>query len=119
MSYVHTLPQIVTDRNKIQVGAINLLLELDLMEGYTPLDVSSASKLDFILQKPDGTFLTYPALFRTDGTDGKVYHLTIAGDLPIEGDYYMQTYIEMPSFKGYSTPVKFTVYENIPVTADF
>jgi hypothetical protein len=118
MSYTYTIPQIATDKNKIQAGAINLMLELDLMEGNAPLDVSSANVINIIIQKPDNSFITYPAMFRTDGTDGKIYHLTVAKDIDMGGDYYIQSYLEMPNFKGYSTPVKFTVYENIPISSN-
>lgn len=104
-----------TSRNNIQVGAINLLVELELREGYGVLDVSTATVKTIIIEKPDHTTLiSASASFMTDGTDGLIYYRTVAGDLNQIGVYNVQAYVEMPSFTGYSTPTDFEVFPNLP-----
>jgi hypothetical protein len=97
----------------VQVGAINLSIELELRDGYSALDISGATTKQIIIDKPDGTNLTRGATFTTDGKDGKLYYLTVAGDLDQAGDYRAQSYIIIPGFNGYSSATTFTVYANI------
>ena len=99
--------------NNIQVGAVNLLIQLAIREGYGVLDVSSATTKQLIIKKPNGVKITGDASFQTDGTDGLIYYRTVAGDLDQAGTYNVQAYIEMPSFSGYTTPTSFQVASNI------
>ncbi len=78
------------------------------------MDISSASTKTIIIEKPDSTIISASATFLTDGTDGKIYYRTVIGDLNQAGTYNVQSYLEMSDFIGYSTPVSFTVYANLP-----
>lgn len=115
MTYNYILQQAHPDKNNIQVGAIGFLIELNIKAGNSPLDISSATTKNIIIEKPDSTILTASGSFVTDGTDGLLYYRTISGDLDQEGTYNVQAYLVMPDFTGYSTPVSFTVYPNIPL----
>lgn len=102
-------------RNNIQVGATNLLVELELREGYNVLDISSATVKNIIIEQPNSTLITSSGSFLTDGTDGILYYRTSPTDLIQVGTYNVQAYIEMPDFIGYSTPTSFNVYQNLPL----
>lgn len=113
--YTYLLPQIQTDKNKIQVGAVGLRLQLEVKEGTTALDISSASAMNFIIERPDSTVITKPGVFYTNGSDGILYYITVSGDINQEGLYYAQAYLQITGYTGYTTPVSFTVYQNIPI----
>jgi hypothetical protein len=90
-----------------------LSIELELRDGYVALDISSATTKQIIIHKPDGTHLIRDVNFVTDGTDGKIYYLTVTGDLDQSGEYMTQSYVDFPGFKGYSAITSFTVYANV------
>ncbi len=98
---------------EIRVGDIGTHLELELQEECVVVDISSASVKNITLQRPDKTSVTRAGTFTTDGTDGKIYLATIAGDLSMEGTYYIQAYIELPAWQGYSSVGEFEVHDNL------
>jgi hypothetical protein len=117
MTYTYLIPQVPTDKDHIQVGAKNLAIKLQVKEGNSALDISSASIKNIIIEKPDDTIVTGSAAFFTSGSDGiLVYYTSSSSILDQAGDYNAQAYIEMTGFAGYTTPVIFTVYENLPLT---
>ena len=101
-------------RNNIQIGATNLLIELEIREGYGALDISSATIKNIIIEKPDNTLIITSGSFSSNGKDGRLYYRTNTGDLSLAGVYNVQSYLEMPDFSGYSTPTSFQVYANLP-----
>lgn len=104
-----------TDKDNVQVGAIGLLIELELIDGYGALDISNATVKNILLEKPNNTVLTVSGSFVTDGKDGLLYYSTVSGDLDQDGVYNAQAYLEIPGFIGYSAPISFTVYPNLPL----
>jgi hypothetical protein len=54
------------------------------------LDISSATTLEYRLRKPDATVATWTAAFTNDGTDGKIYYATVAGDLDQTGVWLLE-----------------------------
>jgi hypothetical protein len=79
------------------------------------VDLSSATTLDFIFQRPDGTLLVGAGGLVTDGTDGKMRYTTVSGDLDDVGAWRYQTHIEIGSSSFYSAVSKFKVLKNLPV----
>ena len=90
-------------------------MELEIREGYGILDISSASAISIIIEKPDNTLVTKTGIFVNDGKDGLIYCNTVSGDLDQAGSYNVQARINMPTFIGYSTVTTFTVYPNLPI----
>lgn len=84
-----------------------------MRDGYSALDISTATVKQIIIDKPDGTNLVRDANFVSDGKDGKLYYLTVAGDLDLPGTYKSQSYIEIVGFKGYSAITTFEVVANV------
>ena len=54
------------------------------------LNISSASPIEIIFTKPDGTHVEKDAIFVTDGTDGKMKYVTVDGDLSASGLWQYQ-----------------------------
>jgi hypothetical protein len=98
-----------------QKDSIGSQLEVEVLQNCSTniLDISTATLKEIVIQRPDKTKITRSAIFLTDGTDGVVYILTIAGDLTLEGTYYIQAYIEMPSWQGNTEIGEFEVEDNL------
>jgi hypothetical protein len=118
MTYTYLIPQIPSFKDHVQVGATNLALKLQINEGNQAMDIADATVKTIVLQKPDGTVISASADFLTSGSDGIIIYRTGAQDLDQSGEYELQAYLELPSFTGYTTPVQFTVYPNLPLTED-
>ncbi len=102
------------EEKQLRVGDVGTHLEIEVLEDCNvPLDISTASVKDITIQRPDKTTVVKNGIFTTDGTDGKVYFLTAAGDLNIEGTYSIQIYLELPTWQGYSCIDEFEVHDNL------
>lgn len=116
MTYTYLIPQIPTDKDHIQVGAENLAIKLQINDGYSPMDLSGSPSMTMIIQKPDSTLVTGSATLYSSASLGIIMYRTSASDLDQSGEYEVQAYIDLGSFKGYTTPVQFKVWPNLPIT---
>lgn len=99
---------------KIRVDDENTTLEVELLENCTaPLPIDQATVKNIIIARPDSTTITRAASFTTDGTDGKMFILSLAGDFTMSGTYYIQGYIESPGWNGHSDISEFEVFDNL------
>lgn len=94
----------------IHVGDVGTIFRLTIVESdeVTPVNVSSATVKKIYFMKPDGTKVTKTAVFSTDGTDGKIQYVGIAGDVDQPREWQMQGYVEMTSGKFFSEIKRFT-----------
>lgn len=77
-------------------------------------NVANASSLQIIFLKPDGaTKLTKTATLHTDGTDGKVQYVTVAGDLDQSGTWKVQSRVVIGGADWMSSVSKFKVASNL------
>ena len=99
---------------KIRVGIIGLPLEIEAVVNCTTIvQLQTSNVKNIIIVRPDGTNFTRAAIFTTDGTDGKIYILTVLGDLTMSGTYYIQAYLELPAWQGHSDIGEFEVFDNL------
>ncbi len=98
---------------EVHVGDIGTKFLVTIKENGVALDISTASVKKIRFRRPDNTTLDKTAVFETDGTDGKIYYLSIAGDLSIKGTWSIQGFITMPSGSWNSKIASFMVNENI------
>jgi hypothetical protein len=98
---------------EIHVGDIGTVFEVTLQDCDVPLDVSTATEQIIYLLKPDGTLLEKDSVFTTDGTDGKIQYVAIAGDLDQEGSWKIQAKVTLPSGSWSSDIDKFKVTGNL------
>jgi hypothetical protein len=99
--------------SQIHVGDIGTTLIGTFSDSGTAVDISTASSIEMIIKKPDQTKLTKTATFVTDGTDGKVQYITIAGDIDQAGNYKIQGKVVYGGATYYSSISTFKVYCNI------
>jgi flagellar basal body rod protein FlgG len=88
---------------EIHEGDIGTTLTVTVTDCGTTLDISTATSLSIFIKKPDGTLLTRTGIFTTDGTDGKIYYVTVAGDTDVAGTYKIQGRVTFPSTASYYT----------------
>lgn len=77
-----------------------------------PIDSATITK-QFLFQPPSGISFIRPAVFTTDGTDGKMEYVTVDGDLSIGGDWKIQAYLVLSAWTGHSEIVQFKVYDKL------
>ena len=99
--------------DQIHVNDIGTILELEVQEDGSAVDISTTTEMYIYLKNPAGTTKTCTATFSLDGTDGKIQYATIADDLDQEGPWEMQGKVKMPGWEGYTSIVNFTVYPNL------
>lgn len=82
-------------------------------ETKTILNLSTATLLEIIFKRPDGTALVVTAELLTDGTDGKMYYLTVDGDLNQLKNWSIQGRATYLTGKWHSTIATFVVLKNL------
>jgi hypothetical protein len=105
----------MTCEAKLRKDVIGTDLEVEVLENCaTALNVATATVKTIKVVKPDLTSFERAAAFTTDGTDGLIYITTEAGDLSLEGTYYIQAYLELPSgWQGKTDIGEFEVEDNL------
>lgn len=97
----------------LHIGDAGTALTVQVLDSGSVMDISGATLLEIRLRKSDGTVIVKPAVFSTDGTDGKMEYVTTDDDLTTSGLYQIQGYIEIGE-SNWSTEInKFRVYPNI------
>jgi len=98
---------------KIRTADIGTVLEIEILDCDVALPVQTATVKTITVARPDGTTLTREAIFSVDGTNGKIYILSIAGDFTMSGTYSIQAYLELPAWQGHSDIGEFEVFDNL------
>jgi hypothetical protein len=95
-------------------GAIGVKIDVTVLEDDAAVDLSSASTKNYIIEKPDGTIVTWAAGFVTTGTNGQLRYTTLSGDLNQAGRYKLQVDLVFSgSYDGPTDIGAFVVEENI------
>ena len=95
-------------------GTVIMTTINDCVSGKSsPLDVSEAVSVSLVLKSPSGTSSAKPAVFDTDGSDGKVKYTTVSGDLNEIGTWRMQVLVNFATSSFRSNVKTFKVYENL------
>lgn len=98
----------------IQEDNIGTSLRMLVQDEDGLVDISSATLIQIILQKPDETSVTKTAVLVTDGTDGLMQYVTISGDLDQPGTWKIQGRVQFsPSLDYFTKPVLFRVGTNL------
>ena len=95
---------ITTNRDSF-LNDVGTLISIDVQE-----DISSATSMSIKFKKPDNTTGSWPAFL--EGL-GSVQYVTTHGDLDQVGTWYLQVYIETPTWKGHSDITSIRVREPI------
>ena len=76
------------------------------------LDISSASPINIIFTKPDGTNFTREASLVTTGIDGRMEYTTAASELNVAGDWSYYGEVTFVNGKWATTSVPFVLEAN-------
>lgn len=93
----------------LHLNDVGTLILITIKEGSAAVDISSATVQQFDFKKKDGTTFTVDTQFFTDGTDGVMEYITLAGDIDQVGKWSVQPYLEMPNWQGHTQKVDFRV----------
>jgi hypothetical protein len=105
---------IMSCESQLHVGDKNFTFAVTITEDCQPIDISSATDIDIIFSKPDGTSVIKSAVFVTDGTDGKIKYITIDNDIDQAGVWKIQAVVTLGTGSLYHSAVKtFKVFCNI------
>lgn len=86
---------------------------MTITDNGSVVDISSAINQEIRMVKPNDDTIDRPAVFETDGTDGKMYYIIQAGDFNQAGYYRVQGKVTLPT-GSYKTDIhKFKVHCNI------
>ena len=70
-------------------------------------DITTATKVSLMVMKPNATVAE--EWVGSVYEDTKIRYVVIAGDFDVAGEYRMQAYVEMPSWQGRGSTVRFKV----------
>lgn len=99
--------------NEIHVGDVGTTFVLIVSDNGSPVDISGATLLEIYLRPVGGNNIQKTAVITTDGYDGKMQYVTIAGDLDIAGLWEIQGRVQFGSNTWKTTVKQFHVYSNI------
>lgn len=99
---------------EIHVGDVGTEFRLVIKDDNDSIvDISTATLLEIVFSKPDGTRNPVVASLYTDGTDGIIKYTIASGDLDQSGMYKMQAYVEVGAGNYHSSIVNFKVLCNL------
>jgi hypothetical protein len=99
---------------EIHIGDVGTVLTFTVKnQAGVVVNLSTATQHDLIFRKPDGTVLSKTGAFVTDGSDGKIKYVTVAGFLDLAGIWKVQADIDYATTKWKSDIGEFRVYANL------
>lgn len=100
--------------NEIHIADIGTVFEVTLMDDTVIVDISAATVMQIIFEKPDKVIVVNTAVFTSDGTDGKMqYAVALNTELDLKGNWKIQGKVTLPTGSWSSDIDKFKVYENL------
>jgi hypothetical protein len=99
--------------SEIHLNDIGTRFLATIKDNGAVVNVSGAPYLNFTFKKPDDSLISRSATIYTNGTDGKIYYDTVAGDLNQAGLYKLQGQVALASGTFYTDIYNFTVHCNL------
>jgi|SRR6056300_308722 hypothetical protein len=99
--------------SEIHVGDVGTQLIMTVKDDGVVVDISSASSLSVIIKKPDGVNYTKTGTLLNDGTDGKMYYISVNGDFNAAGNYKIQGIVTLSGGTFYTSISTFKVFCNL------
>ena len=99
--------------SEIHVNDVGTKFLVTIKDDGVVVDISTASSITMMFKKPDDEIVNKVGTLYTDGTDGKVYYNTLAGDLDEAGHYKLQAKVALPAGTYYTDIYSFQVHCNL------
>lgn len=98
--------------SQIHKDDVGTKLLVTVTDDGSAVDISSASSLTIFIRKPSGTVLERTGVVE-DGPNGKMYYLTVLGDLDAAGNYKIQGKVVISAGTFYTSISNFKVHCNL------
>jgi len=96
----------------LSVGDVGIPIRLTVVDSIQqPIDLSASTTREYRYIKPSGAVTVAPAVFVTDGVDGKLSSATVVGLLDQEGGYKVQVHIISPGEDWKTTALDFNAVD--------
>lgn len=99
--------------SEIHVNDVGTRFLATIKDDGVVVDISTASSITMIFKKPDDEIVNKTGTPFSDGTDGKVYYDTLAGDLDEAGLYKLQAKVVLTNGTYYTDIYTFHVHCNL------
>lgn len=85
------------------------VFRVTIVDNGVPISIPADAVKRIRFQKPSGHVITKTAAFETDGSDGIIKYVTVAGDVDVAGVWKIQGYVEFGGGGWSSVPEEFEV----------
>lgn len=99
--------------NEIHEDDIGTAFTITVQDDTAVVNISAATTKQIKFKKPGKDVVTKDGVFVTDGTDGQLRYVSVAGDLDEAGKWYIQVYLVLTNWTGHSDQGDFMVYSNL------
>lgn len=100
--------------HEIHVGDYGIVFRTTVNDqDCNAVDISSATAITFIFEKPTGETFDRTGSFTTDGTDGQIEYTLQDGDIAVSGSWRLQIKLEFTNGLWYTNIYEFRVFKNV------
>lgn len=99
----------------MHLNDVGTIIKVRIFSEGQVLDISEATSMMLYLKKPSGTVLNKTPVFITDGSDGWMQYVTVAGDIDETGEWGVQAWVSLPDGAWYTDVQTVYVFTNLPV----
>ena len=100
--------------DEIHINDVDTIFETEIRDNNDAVvNISSASRKNFLFSKPNLSLVTRTGVFTTDGTDGLLRYNTVSGDNSAVGVWCYQIDIAFSGGHWHSDTTQFRVEPNI------
>tara|TARA_B100001094_G_scaffold220255_1_gene214297 strand:+ start:1128 stop:1433 length:306 start_codon:yes stop_codon:yes gene_type:complete len=99
--------------SEVHVNDVGTKFLATIKDDGVAVDISTATSITMIFKKPDDELMQKAGTLDSDGTDGKVYYSTLAGDLDEAGLYKLQAKVILSTGTYYTDIYSFKVHCNL------
>lgn len=98
----------------IQLNDTGTLIELQLLDDNTPINLTGATVLQIKFKKPDGVTITKTATITGSGADGLMGYVSEANFFNLPGTWLAQAIVTLSGgWSGRSAVTRFSVVDNL------
>ena len=84
-----------------------------LNQDNSVVNIANANPKQIVFEDPNGVVLTKNGTLYTDGTDGKLYYISVSGDFKVKGWWELQGYVVISGSAWRSSIEKFKINRNL------
>ena len=100
-------------KEELHKNNIGTVFRATIKEGGSAVDISAATLMQFTVKPPVGALRAWSCGFATDGEDGQMQYIIVAGDLNLAGRWQLQGSVVFPAGPLHTDIIKFTVEDNL------